>query len=144
MKSTVKEGKRTRATARKARRASRKTERQAPRIYVTFRHLDSTDALRDYAERKFRRLSRFLSRDAQMHLTLWIDKYRHCGEVTVKSGHLTLTAEDETQDLYAVIDGLHDKISRQLHHFHGKNETRRVRGNSTGETTAIAQERTAP
>lgn len=139
MKNKASEGKRTRATARSARRVARQADRQEPSIMVTFRHLEPTEAIRSYAERKFRRATKFLTRDCQLHLTLWIDKYRHCGEVTLKSGRLTLTAQEETDDLYAVIDGLEDKLGRQLRHFHGKSETRRVRG--AAEVMAVAEER---
>jgi ribosomal subunit interface protein len=141
MKTKLNEGKRTRAAARKTRRSSLKAQLPAPSITVTFRHLEPTEAIRSYAERKLGRATRFLKRACSVHLILSVDKYRHYGEVTLKSGHLTIAAQEETQDLYAVIDGLTDKVGHQLRSFHGRVETRKVRGLSASEVMAVAEER---
>jgi putative sigma-54 modulation protein len=126
-------------SAAKARRASRDAaNRSAPRanVTVTFRHMDSSDALRSYADRKFMHCAKHLKRPCEVYLILTVDKYRQCGEVTVKAGRLTLAAQEETKDLYSVIDMLADKIDRQLKSHLGCTETRRTRAVSTGEVMA--------
>jgi ribosomal subunit interface protein len=140
MKPKLGEGKRSRVAARKARRTALKRGIPAPRVIVTFRHVDPSDAIRDYAERRFTQIAKRLKRDCNIHLFLGIDKYRQYGEVTLKSGRLTLAAEEETKDLYSVIDLLTDKLGRQLKSHLDKTATRRVRAASTGEVMAAAEE----
>jgi ribosomal subunit interface protein len=140
MRSMPSEGKRRRSAARKARRAGRRLESSAANVAVTFRHLEPSNAIRQYAERKFTHVVKYLRRACQIHLILSVDKYRQCGEVTLKSGHLAVAAREETKDLYSVIDLLTDKVGRQLKSHFGKNKTRKVRALSTGEVMAEAEE----
>ena len=73
-------------------------------VTVTFRHLDATPALTAYAQRKLAHAAKFLKRPCEVHLILTVDKYRQHGEVTVKSGPFAVTAQEETKDLYSVIE----------------------------------------
>jgi hypothetical protein len=93
MASKVGSGKRSRATARRTKRAALKARIPAPEITVTFRHVEPTEAIRSYAVRKLSHVAKFMKRACQVHLILTVDKYRHCGEVTVKSGYLAVTAQ---------------------------------------------------
>ncbi len=125
--------------ARKVRRADRLAASSFA-VNVTFRHVEPTEALRMYAERKLGHIARLLKRPAQAHLILSVDKYRHCGEVTFKSGRLTATAAEETTDLYAVIDLLADKVGRQLKRHAGKLKGKKMRSPSTPEVMTAAEE----
>jgi ribosomal subunit interface protein len=133
-------GKRGRATIRKTRRAARLANAPATEVTVTFRHVEPTDAIRLYAERKFAHLGKLLKRDCEAHLIVTVDKYRQHGEVTVKSGHLSVSAQEETKDLYSVIDLLTDKVGRQLKKHLGKFKAKKVRAPSTGEVLSASEE----
>src|SRR5689334_12373452 len=113
MRSKAVTGKRVRAIARRTRRSSVKAGVPVPEVTVTFRHIEPTEAIRAYAVRKLSHPAKFLKRPCQIHLILTVDKYRHRGEVTLKSGYLAVVAEEETKDLYSVIDLLADKVERQ-------------------------------
>ncbi len=107
------EGKRSSAVARKVRQRAAAASRRRRGRSVTFRHVEPTEAIRVYAERKLAHLPRSTCRRAcEVHLILTVDKYRQHGEVTVKSGRLAVTAQEETKDLYSVIDLLADKVER--------------------------------
>lgn len=134
------EGKKSRTRARAARRSSLRARIPRTEVTVTFRHVEPTEALRLYAERKLGHLSRFVKRPCQAHLILTVDKYRQQGEVIVKSGRLAASAKEETKDLYAVIDLLADKVGRQLKSHIGKVITRRERASSAGEVLSAAEE----
>jgi ribosome hibernation promoting factor len=138
MKGKLSEGKPTRSRN-SVRRSARKTP-PAVAVVVTFRHVEPTPAIREYAERKLNHVGAKLKRGCSIHLILSIDKYRHQGEVTVKSGRFAMTAREETKDLYAVIDLLADKVSRQLKTNLAKVEARRVRAASTGEIMAAVED----
>ena len=141
MKKTSVEGKKSRATARKVTRTAARRGTPTANLTVTFRHVDPSDALRTYAARKFAHCAKHLKRACEVHLILTVDKYRQCGEVTVKSGRLALTAQEETKDLYSVIDLLADKIDRQLKSHLGRTATRKTRAASTGAIMAAKEQR---
>lgn len=132
MSTTPGKGKRSRALGRKAKRVALLTAPEL-KVDVTFRHVDPTDALRQYAERKFAHVAKVLRRPSEAHLILSVDKYRHCGEVTFKSGRLAATAAEEDRDLYAVIDLLADKIGRQLKKHAEKRTAKKNRALSAPE-----------
>jgi ribosomal subunit interface protein len=108
-------------------------------VTVTFRHVAPTAAIEQYAERKLARISKFLKRPAQAHLILGVDKYRQCGEVTVKSGRIAISAQEVNTDLYAVIDLLAAKVRTQIKKHMEKLEARKVRALSAGELLSETQ-----
>ena len=110
-------------------------------VTITFRHVEPTDAIRGYAERKFGRIARHYKRDCDVHLILVVDKHRQCGEVTLRSGRIEATAREETKDLYSVIDLLADKAGRQLQCHLEKTSARRTRAASTGVIMSAVEER---
>jgi putative sigma-54 modulation protein len=129
---------------RKTQRARRTAERQKvphAAVAITFRHVESTDAIRSYAERKFGRIARHFKRDCDVHLILAVDKHRQRGEVTIKAQRLDVTAREETKDLYSVIDSLADKAARQLQDHLEKASARRTRSASTGAIMTAIEER---
>jgi ribosomal subunit interface protein len=142
MRSKAGPGKRSRAIARRTRRSSLKARIPAPEGTVTFRHVEPTEAIRAYAVRKLSHLGKFLKRPCLIHLILTVDKYRHRGEVTVKSGYLDVAAQEETKDLYSVIDLLADKVERQLKNHRGKTTAKKLRAPSAGEL--MSNEQMAP
>jgi ribosomal subunit interface protein len=144
MKGKTSEGRKSRALARKVRRTSRKAQIPVTDVTVTFRHVEPSPAIRAYAERKFSHLARFLRRQCSAHLILSVDKFRQAGEVTVKSGSLTVAAQEETHDLYSVIDLLADKVGRQLKSHLGKAKTKKVRAPSAGEILSDTEAEAPP
>jgi putative sigma-54 modulation protein len=83
-------------------------------VMVTFRHLDPTDGLRQYAEHKVQRVRKFLRRPIDAHVTLSVEKQRHVAEVQVTANRLTATATEQTGDLYSAIDLAVAKVERQI------------------------------
>jgi ribosomal subunit interface protein len=142
MRSKAGPGKRSRAISRRTRRSSIKARIAVPEVAVTFRHVEPTEALRAYAVRKLSHPAKFLKRPCQVHLILTVDKYRHRGEVTLKSGYLAVAAQEETKDLYSVIDLLADKVERQLKSHRGKSTAKKLRAPSAGEL--MSNEQVAP
>jgi ribosomal subunit interface protein len=125
--------------AKTALRAPRRSSAET-RLTVTFRHVEPTPAIAKYAERKLGRIAKFLRRPAEAHLILSVDKYRQCGEVTVKSGRFMVSAQEETKDLYSVIDLLAANVRRQIKKHMEKLQARKVRAPSTGEVLSESGE----
>ena len=133
------EGKRSRAAARELGRKAAAAATPQARVAVTFRHVEPTDAIKVYGERKLAHVAKYLRRACEIHLILTVDKYRQHGEVTVKSGRFAVTAQEETKDLYSVIDLLAAKVERQLKRHVEKTQARKVRSRSTGELLSAAE-----
>ena len=83
-------------------------------INVTGHHLAITASLKDYVEGKFQRLERHFEHITQIHVILTVEKERHKAEATLHVNRGNLFADAERQDMYAAIDGLIDKLDRQL------------------------------
>jgi len=83
------------------------------RITVTFRHMEATDALRQHAEKRLRRIAKYVHRAVDAHVILSVVKRRHIAEIVLNADRTTLTAKEETSDLYSAIDLAADKIEQR-------------------------------
>lgn len=83
-------------------------------LNVTGRHLDVTDALESYARTKLKRLERHFDHVTSIHVVLSVEKERHRAEATVHVTGRELFADAVEEEMYAAIDGLADKLDRQI------------------------------
>lgn len=83
-------------------------------ISVTGRHLDVTEALKAYVQTKFEKLERHIDHVTDVHVILGVEKVEHKAEATVQISGAKLFAEDHQEDMYAAIDGVVDKLNRQV------------------------------
>ena len=84
-------------------------------ISITFRHMDTTDAVKIYANEKVAKLQRFLRGPMKAQVTLSCQQDRlHRVEVDVHAGHDHFHAHETSEDMYASIDKVSDKIERQI------------------------------
>jgi putative sigma-54 modulation protein len=83
-------------------------------ITVTFRHLESTDALRDYAQEKVSRIKKYVGAPAEVVVVLSLEKRRHTAEITLNTDGITINAKEVTEDMYSSIDLAVDKLERQV------------------------------
>lgn len=86
-------------------------------ITTTFRHLEPSDALKSYAEEKLERIKKYIDEPMVAQVFMTVEKIRHCAEVTLNAKGITIKASEETNDMYAAIDAVVDKIERQLRRY---------------------------
>lgn len=107
-------------------------------ISITFRHMDSSDAVRKYAEGKLSKLQKFLRRPMTAKVTLSIDRLKHSAEARISSGGEHLEAHERSDDMYASIDRMMDKLERQIRVHKGSARARRHDGDSL-KTAPVAR-----
>ena len=84
-------------------------------IAITFRHMDATEAVKGYSTEKVARLQRFLRSPMKGQVTLSCQEDRlHSVEVDIHSGHTHFHAHETSEDMYASIDKVADKLERQI------------------------------
>jgi len=94
-------------------------------ISVTGHHIDVTSALKSYVESRFEKLERHFDHVTDVHVVLNVEKMIHKAEATVQISGAKLFAEDNQDDMYAAIDGLSDKLDRQIKKHKEKNTKHR-------------------
>lgn len=93
---------------------------------LTGHHVDITEALREFTEKKLAHLKTHTKAITHIHVVFSVNKLNHIaeGQIAVPGQTLQATAEDE--NMYHAVDTLVDKLSRQLtkykekHASHGK------------------------
>lgn len=83
-------------------------------LTVTGHHVDITDALRDYVGTKLERIERHFDQMTDVHCVLTVEKLEQKAEATVNISGATIHADAVAENMYAAIDGLADKLDRQV------------------------------
>lgn len=83
-------------------------------INLTGHHVDITEPLREYVGNKLQRLERHFDNFVDVHVILTVAKLEHKAEATIKLSGAKVHADAVQEDMYAAIDGLIDKLDRQI------------------------------
>jgi putative sigma-54 modulation protein len=83
--------------------------------------METSDPVRTYVEEKLTKVKKYIEEPVEAHVVLSVEKkIRHKAEVSLVAKGITIKASDETIDMYAAIDGVLDKIDRQLKRYKDK------------------------
>ena len=105
-------------------------------ISITFRQMDPSDAIKRYATDKLAKLQRFLRSPMTARVTVSLDRRKHVVEARISSGSEHLEAHEVSDDMYASIDQVMDKLERQIRGAKGTARARRHDGDSLKATPA--------
>ena len=87
-------------------------------IAVTFKHIDSSDAIKQYAESKVLKLEKYLNNIMEAHVTLSIERVDHkesgVAQIKLSAKNLIVNAEEKSADIYSAIDLLLEKVEAQI------------------------------
>ena len=92
------------------------TSAQKPiQLQITFKNIEATDAIRNYADEKIKHcLEKFVRQEVDAHVVLLVEKTRHIAETTFRADGTTFNAREESADMYSSIDSLVDNLGKQL------------------------------
>jgi len=97
-------------------------------IHITGRQVAITPALRKFTEEKLKKVEKLLGGPIEAHVVLAVEKRRHHAEIQVKSRSALLSGKHETEDLYASIGDVVEKLERQALKHKEKLTNRKKRG----------------
>ncbi len=83
-------------------------------IIIHGRHLDTTEAIKNYVKKKASKLTKYSNRINKIQFTLKIEGQKHIVETVCSVARTTLVAEAANSDMYAAIDIGMDKLEKQF------------------------------
>ena len=85
------------------------------KFHIRGENIAITDAIRDYAETKLSKLEKYFAEDVTVHVTAKVYPNKQAkAEVTIPHKDVTLRAEETTDNWYASLDLVVDKLERQI------------------------------
>lgn len=108
-------------------------------VRITGRHMEITDEIRRYIDKKLARLERYMERAQSVEVILEQHHgYEYKAELLVKDGPVSITAKTKDVELTRAIDTLIDKAEHQL-----KKKWEKVRGATKKQKSRGALKRTS-
>ncbi len=83
-------------------------------LNISGHHVEVTDALRNYTSEKLSKLERHFDHITNVHVVLSVEKFKQRAEATMHVSGAELFADADSDDMYAAIDALTDKLDRQI------------------------------
>ena len=89
-------------------------------LRITARHFEANGDLKEFAESHFDKLSRYFDHIVDCHLTLTKEGYRQIAEGNLKVYGTVITGKVASNDMYASIEKLVQKMEAQLKRYKEK------------------------
>ena len=105
-------------------------------IAITFRHIEPSEPVKNYAHEKIAKLQKFLRQPMQANVTLDMERIEHVVEVRISSGADHYHGKEQSEDMYASIDKVVDKLERQIRSGKGLSVARKRGAQSAGQFAA--------
>ena len=102
-------------------------------VTTTFRHMEQSDALKTYAEEKLERVAKYIDEPTSAQVYFAVEKkIRHIVEIVISAKGVNTKASEATNDMYAAVDAVIDKIERQLKRYKEKIKAHKPNGEERG------------
>ena len=80
------------------------------KITFTFRHMESTEALKSYARNKLSKLHKFFQEPVAAEVTFSVERHVHTVDVQLSAGSTVYRGSEGSSDMYASLDAVADKL----------------------------------
>jgi putative sigma-54 modulation protein len=96
-------------------------------INFNFKNFEPSEHLRQYARRRFEKLSKYIpnSNTSELQVNLSVEKFRHKADVVLNGDNLNVSAQESSEDMYSTVDMVLDKLEVQVKKLREKNKDRR-------------------
>jgi putative sigma-54 modulation protein len=95
--------------------------------------MEQSDALKSYVEEKLDRVSKYIDGPINAQVYFAVEKkIRHIVEIVITAKGISTKASEATNDMYAAIDAVIDKIERQLKRYKEKIKAHKPNGDDRG------------
>ena len=93
------------------------------KLIISGKGFEVSDGLRERFDKKLSKLDKYFQEDAEAYIRVSQERGgRNIVEITISVGGLILRAEEVSGDMYSSIDGVVDKLSRQIRRHRTKLE----------------------
>lgn len=96
---------------------------------VTFRHMEATDAIKEYAREKVERIKKYFPDPISAHVVFSTERgYQHAVDVMIQLHNgIAIAGREVTEDMYSSIDLVMAKIERQVRRYKEKIRNHKAR-----------------
>ncbi|MCK5836625.1 MAG: ribosome-associated translation inhibitor RaiA [Desulfobacula sp.] len=104
---------------------------------ITFKKIDTSNALKSYVQKKLDKFDRMLESPAEAYIVLSVEKIRHIAEISITCDKLKIHAKEDSESMYSSIDALMDKVKSQI-----KKHKEKIKQHMSGNKQSIKDEST--
>lgn len=104
---------------------------------ITFKKIDTSNALKSYVQKKLDKFDRMLESPAEAYIVLSVEKIRHIAEISITCDKLKIHAKENSESMYSSIDALMDKVKSQI-----KKHKEKIKQHMSGNKQSIKDEST--
>lgn len=110
-------------------------------ISVSGKNFDVSDALKEHAQTRLTKISRYFDHIITANVTLSTERNWHLAEVTVFGKGVDMRGEERSKDMYHSIDAVVEKLERQIKKAKGKviDRGRQIPGRVEGAAPASGE-----
>ncbi len=83
-------------------------------LTISGHQIDLTDSMKNYIDEKMQRIERHFDHVSSIDVVLHVEKLQHKAEATVNAKGITMHAHADSENMYATIDDLTDKLDSQV------------------------------
>lgn len=87
---------------------------------ITFRHIPSSDAVKNFVHQRLEKLAKYSTKETEAHVILSIEKHLHNAEIVLHTKGVRATGKGSTNDMYASIETATDKVEKAMRRHHDK------------------------
>ncbi len=87
------------------------------RLAIAGKHVEVTDALKSHVETRLTRVRHHFDKVIDADVVLTVEKHRHMAEITLHANGVRIHGKESSNDMYASVDAVVDKIDRQIQKF---------------------------
>lgn len=101
------------------------------RISIVGKHIQVTDAIRDYVLEKMSRMERLADQIIDVNVVLDAQKIEHSCSILMNFGHFHIKVSASTENLYAAIDKAVDRVTKLIRKYKTKLQSHRFKDLTT-------------